>query len=83
MIESPKVYFSATFERGQSLSVRTKLAITLSPADRQILAHSDVLVSLGLLFLARSVLCLCLWRGRESECVQERESVKERSRGGG
>lgn len=65
-----------------SLSVCTKPAITFSPADRHILAHSDILVSLGLLFLAGSVLCvcvLCVKRGRASQSVC---TEKERSKRG-
>lgn len=66
-----------------SLSVCTKLGITLSPADRQILACSDILVSLVLLFLASSVLCSVFWVGEGArECAGERVCKRKEQRRG-
>lgn len=58
-----------------SVSVCTNLAITFSPADKQILALSDILVSLWLLLLAGSVLCVL---EREPETVCKRLRVLQR-----
>lgn len=86
VIESPEMHFWWTMWMGPvSVSVCTNLAITFSPADKQILALSDILVSLWLLLLAGSVLCVFREGAREyvqaraRECVRGKEQLSTRT----
>ena len=62
--------------RAAYLSVCTKLTITFAPAEKRILSVSDILASLGLLFLAGLVFFVCGDGARLY--VQENETVSEK-----